>query len=163
MAKALGFRVLENGTQLIGPVLHVAPEAYLFAPLSEQEILHLESGVLKRSVPAGDALAFAACASASRTAVLRSGNGAGPWRWRSPAAAALIATEPPRILPTPRPSLLVTRCGPLDKIAVRDGRLSGCSCGADRNNGCREFKCFHERMESPIAGALLPGLRRGLC
>ena len=54
-AKSLGFRVLENGTQLVGAVPHVAPEAYIhkvFAPLSENQILYLEGAVLKRSIPA---------------------------------------------------------------------------------------------------------------
>lgn len=53
--RSLGCRALENGTQLIGHVPHVAPEAWLhlvFAPLTDTEIRELEEKILKRAIPA---------------------------------------------------------------------------------------------------------------
>lgn len=52
-ASALGWRMLPDGTQLIGRVPHVAPEAWLhqvFRPLSPEEIAQLERR-LRRPVP----------------------------------------------------------------------------------------------------------------
>lgn len=53
-AKAFGARTLDDGTQLIGRVPHVAPEAWLhkvFPRLRQSDITQLEKEVLPRKIP----------------------------------------------------------------------------------------------------------------